>query len=120
MGNSSNFTGVPMNINGRPLNISMVAYDGCHKIYIPVKGQESQFMQSMENNGWNPTEDFYKIERAEDLLDIYLNSCPLRFIEQIDCGSGEDEFITIIPQCSFTDKDGFFDEELAKMAFASL
>ena len=61
-------------------------------------------MQSMENNGWNSNEDFYKIERAEDLLDMYLNSCPLRFIEQIDCSGVEDEFITIISQCSFTDK----------------
>ena len=116
----SDFAGVPMIINGRTLNISMAAYDGCHKIYIPVEGQESQFMQSMESSGWNPNEDFYKIERAQDLLDMYLNSCPLRFIEQIDCSDSEDEFITIIPQCSFTDEDGFFDEKLARDAFAPL
>ena len=113
-------TGIPMSINGIKLKVSMAAYDGCHKIYIPIEGQESLFMHSMENNGWNPNEDFYKIESVEDLMDMYLNSCPLRFIEQIDCSGGEEKFITIIPQCSFNDKDGFFDEELAKKAFISL
>ena len=115
-----NFTGIAMTINGNDLNISMAAYDGCHKIYIPVEGQESLFMLSMENRGWLPSEDFYKVERVEDILDMYLCSCPLRFIEQIDCSGDEDKFITIIPQCSFNDEDGFFDEDLAKEAFVSL
>ena len=113
------FIRMPMTINGVELNISMVAYDGCHKIYIPVEGQESLFMSSMENSSWIPSEDFYKIKSVVDLLDMYLNSCSLRFIEQIDCSGDEDNFITIIPQCSFNNKDGLFDEELARKAFVA-
>jgi len=111
------FKGVATVINGIALNISMALYDGCHKIYIPVSGQEDLFIQSMENNGWDRGEDFYKIESVDDIRQMYLNSCSLRFIEQIDCSGNENEFITIIPQCSFCDDEGFFDENLARAAF---
>ena len=109
-----------MNINGIELNISMAAFDGCHKIYIPTEGQEDLFIKSQLDNGYIWEEDFFKIESAEDLLKIYLSSCPMRFIEQIDCSGDENKFTTIIPQCAFLDEYDFFDEELAKAAFTTL
>jgi hypothetical protein len=96
-------------------NITIAAYDGCHKIYIPVKGQEEIFMKDFETRGWTD-EDFYKINSVEDLMNMYIDSCPLRFIQQLDCSGEEDQFIDIIPQCSFID-DEFFDEDLARKAF---
>ena len=110
--------GVQMTVNDFELNISIAAFDGCHKIYIPMKGQESEFIQSMEANGWIWEEDFYKIEKVTDLLDMYLSSCPLRFIQQVDCSGGEAMYIDIIPQGAFYTND-FFDEDLARKAFAA-
>ena len=99
-------------------NITMAAYDRCHKIYIPVEGQEETFIKDMEMNGWIFEEDFFKINSANDLMQMYLDSCPLRFIQQVDCNKiGEDRFINIIPQSSFINEDSFFDEDLAKQSF---
>ena len=115
-----------MTINNHKLNVTIAVYDGCHKIFIPVEGQEDLFISHMENNkGWVFEEDFYKISGVKDLMDMYLNSCSLRFIQQIDCGgataaSGNTEnFIDIIPQFEFTDDEGYFDEDAAKKAFAA-
>jgi len=109
--------GVHMTINGIELNISMAAYDGCHKIYIPVKGQEELFVRLLESKGWIWEEDFFKIESVEDLQNMYLYSCSLRFIQQIDCSGNEERFINIIPQCSFYNREGFFNEKRARKAF---
>ena len=106
-----------MIINNISLNIGMVAYDGCHKIYIPVSGQESLFIQSMEDKGWIFDEDFFRIDSVHDLQRMYMGSCSLRFITQIDCSGDEEKHTTIIPQSAFCDDDGFFDEDLAAIAF---
>ena len=106
-----------MTINNHKVNISMAAFDGCHKIYIPAEGQENLFIQLLEENGWIFEEDIYKIESAEDLMRMYLDSCPLRFIEQIDCSGAEEKYTIIIPQCAFNDGNGFFDEDSARKAF---
>jgi len=105
-----------MTINGKKINVSMAAFDGCHKIYIPVEGQEDLFKLSMIEKGWILDEDFFKINSVDDLKSMYLNSCPLRFIEQIDCSGDEDVFISVIPQGAFCD-EGDFDELLAAQAF---
>ena len=109
-----------MSINGVEIKVSMAAYDGCHKIYIPVEGQEDQFIWSMVDNDYIWDEDFFSVKSAEDLLEMYLSSCSLRFIQQIDYSSNEAEFTDIIPQCAFCDEEGFFSEELAKEAFMTL
>jgi hypothetical protein len=49
---------------------------------------------------------------------MYIDSCSLRFINQIDCSGDEDVFISIIPQCAFCDDNGSFDDDLAAQAFA--
>jgi len=107
-----------MIINGHNLNVTMAAFDGCHKIYIPVEGQENLFIQSMEEKGWIFDENFYKIKSRSDMMNMYIDSCGLRFIEQIDCSGNEDVFNTIIPQGAFCD-EGFFNEELVRQAFVA-
>ena len=108
-----------MSVNGIVINISMAAYDGCHKIYIPV-GQEELFIQSMVDNGWIWEEDFYQINSAKDLLEMYLHSCPLKFIQQIDYSGDEGKFTNIIPQHAFYRGDGSFDEAMARKAFIAI
>ena len=108
-----------MLINNHVVNISMAVFDDCHKIFIPVEGQEELFVKSMEKKGWIWEEDFYKIEKVDDIMGLYLNSCPLRFIQQIDFSGDEEKYLNIIPQCAFTDENGFFDEVLAKKAFVA-
>ena len=106
-----------MIISNCVVNPSIAVFDGCHKIFIPAEGQETAFIKSMEAQGWVWDEDFYKINSVEDLMNMYLDSCPLRFIQQIDVSGDQTEYLDIIPQSAFTD-EGFFDEELAKKAFA--
>ena len=70
----------------------------------------------MKDKGYTK-EDLYKIKSVSDLMNMYIDSCSLRFIEQIDCSGDEDIFIEIIPQCAFVDAEGYFDEDLARKAF---
>jgi len=72
-------------------------------------------MKDFETRGWTD-EDFYKINSVEDLMNMYIGSCGLRFINQLDYTKDGDEFISIIPQFAFTD-DKYFDEDLARKAF---
>ena len=107
-----------MTINGYTIgNPTVAVFDGCHKIFIPVEGHESVFVKKMEEVGWDWKEDFYKLDSANNLLAMYLDSCPLRFIQQFDFIDGEEIYTNIIPQCDFTDEDGFFDGESARAAF---
>ena len=110
---------IPMTINGHKLNVSFAAYDGCHKIYLPMNEQEDLFIKTLEKRGYVFEEDFYRIESVDELMDMFLRSCNLRFIQMIDCSGDEDGFINIIPQSSFFDDEDFFDEELARKAFVS-
>ena len=74
----------------------------------------------MIGKGWDFVEDFYKINCANDLMNMYMDSCPLRFIQQIDLSGEEPVFINIIPQCAFYDDEDIFDRDLARQAFAEL
>ena len=124
-----NGAGVRMVVNDFELDVAIVAYDGCHKIYVPTRGQESLFVQSFLENGWVWDEDFFEIKSAEELFAMYLNSCPLRLIQRVEYSVDSDnddnsnnnaKFINIIPQSSFVSKDGFFNEKLARAAFRSV
>jgi hypothetical protein len=101
-----------MIINKHHLNITIAAYDGCHKIYIPIEGQEDLFISKMEDKGWVYPDDFYKINNVTELRDMYIKSCPLRFIEQINFAKDKEEYIEIIPQGAFNDlyDDGVYEE----------
>ena len=108
-----------MIINGHDIKVDIAAYDGCHKIYIPVEGQEKLFIESMESKGWIPEEDIFKIDDRPDMMtEMYVNACSLRFIEQIDCSGDEDTFVSIIPQNAFCDDQGYFDDIAARATFS--
>lgn len=60
-----------MLINNEPVKTKgCFAYDGCHKIYIIEDNQDH--IEALESD--------YKIHNIDDLEDIYLTSCPLKFI----------------------------------------
>jgi hypothetical protein len=84
-----------------------------------MNGQEDLFIKTLEKQGYVFEENFYRIESVDELMDMFLRSCNLRFIQMIDCSGDEDGFINIIPQSSFFDDEDFFDEELARKAFVS-
>ena len=59
-------------------------YDGCHKIYLIETQQDKK---EFFNKDWEESE-IYPIAQ---LIDIYRNSCPLKFIDTCS-------FKTIVPQ----------------------
>ena len=108
-----------MTINGHSVNPQIAVYDGCHKIYIPAKGRENEFIDYFELNEWLWDEDFYKVNSVADLMNMYLDSCPLKFIQAVDASDMDNPlFVNIIPQNAFCDTEGFFDETAARRAFA--
>jgi len=108
-----------MTINGHIVNPQIAVYDGCHKIYIPAEGRENEFTNYFELHDWLWDEDFYKVNCVTDLMNMYLDSCPLRFIQAVDASDMDNPvFVNIIPQSAFYDTEGFFDEDAARMAFS--
>ena len=76
--------------------VDSIAWDECHKIYLLMNGEQTEFMQEY------PMQVRASDASAEELLDTlrfwYDNSCPLRFIQSCD-GSVEDtKFESHIPQ----------------------
>lgn len=64
--------------------IKSFAYDGCHKIYL-IENEDQ--LEEAEKN-------LYNIFSIDSLLEIYEDSCPLRFINYWDL-----EKPSLIPQC---------------------
>jgi len=121
-----------MTINRHKVNAKIAVYDGCHKIFIPADGkkQEERFIKYMEAKGWEWDKDFYKID-ANSIKDMYIDSCGLRFIHQLNIDDTHNldislesgvNYVEIIPQCEFVignDDDCYFDETAAAKAFAA-
>ncbi len=107
-----------MVINNHIVNPGVAQYDGCHKIYIPTDGQELQFIKDINEMG--ASNQLVRIHSADELRDMYINSCGLRFIQRVFYGPSGPEYENIIPQCAFVveNEDGaYFDEEAAAAAF---
>jgi len=66
------------------------AFDGCHKIYVL--------------KGWNDVKEFKKLDYElfkvdSGIIQCYLDSCSLRFIDLYDGSKGDDEeYIQVVPQ----------------------
>lgn len=73
-----------MKIGRCKTNAKEFFYDGCHKIYLIETPQDKK---EFFNKNWEET-DIYPIEQ---LIEIYRNSCPLKFIETCSLR-------TIVPQ----------------------
>lgn len=63
-------------INGMETDARLFAYDGCHKIYLIETKDVSEHVRMIEE----AEELGYRIELVDDLVEIYNNSCGLRFI----------------------------------------
>ena len=73
-----------MKIGKHKIKAKEFFYDGCHKIYlIETPHDKKDFL----SNGWEEC-DIYTIDQ---LIEIYRNSCPLKFIDTC-------ELKTIVPQ----------------------
>ena len=108
-----------MTINGHAVNPRLAVYDGCHKIYIPAENKEAEFIAHFEWHDWIWDEDSFAVNSEQDLMNMYLDSCSLRFIQAVDATNGDDPvFVDIIPQHAFYNSEGFFDEDAARRAFA--
>lgn len=64
-------------INGKEFTATEFFYDGCHKIYL-VDNEDGR--RQMFSAGWDEG-DVYPIE---ELPTVWVNTCPLRFINSAD------------------------------------
>lgn len=81
-------------INGINVSATEFFFDGCHKFYIPDTPED---YEKMYGCGWEPA-DLYPI----DLLpEIWVESCPLRFIESVDFSK------VYVPQCTAARFEGW-------------
>ena len=63
-----------------------LAYDGCHKIYLYKHYDAREF----EDLG-------YTLYPLDKLIECYLNSCPLRFVDAYD-SKAKDKYKIVVPQ----------------------
>lgn len=75
-----------MKISNHKIKAKEFFYDGCHKIYL-IEDEEDKkdFLY-----GYWEENDIYPIEQ---IVDIYMNACPLKFIQTC-------KLKTIVPQCA--------------------
>lgn len=76
-------------------NAQLVAWDGCHKIYVA--------MDEVEARWFNEREDYLKFRGTPEemfarLEEWYDRSCGLRFISGVESVGQETEFTKLIPQ----------------------
>lgn len=81
-------------INGITVTATEFFFDGCHKFYIPESPEDYEEMYA---RGWEPA-DLYPIRM---LPEIWVGSCPLRFIESVDFSK------TYVPQCTSARFEGW-------------
>jgi len=85
----------------------LIAFDGCHKIYIAMDTTESAWFRNDGN---------YKIvedtpdNMFDQLVKWYDESCPLKFITVVENTAGESVFTSLVPQGA-EDSDPWEDEE---------
>lgn len=80
-------------------NCVLIAFDGCHKIYLAMDETEAEFFRnpenyefSVENNGEN--------DLMDTLTDWYANSCDLKFIQAVWSNEADPNagFVSLISQ----------------------
>ena len=88
-----------MKINGFDVDkYKAFAFDGCHKIYLLKTKKEIGEFKKMEY-------DIYKMDSG--IIQCYLDSCPLRFIET-NGGKDCSKYLQVVPQgCEKVEFEGF-------------
>lgn len=77
-------------------NAFSLAFDGCHKIYI-VRDEITH--QTMIDLDYAPVRVTCRSDAVDQLFEWWEISCPLRFIQAVEHGAGDDEHFTcVIPQ----------------------
>ena len=69
----------------------LVAFDGCHKIYIAMTDVDAKWFEDRDDYTINKSTPS---EMYETVIGWYVGSCSLRFVSAIT----DDKFETVIPQ----------------------
>ena len=69
----------------------LVAFDGCHKIYIAMTDVDAKWFEDRDDYEINKSTPS---EMYETVIGWYVGSCSLRFVSAIT----DDKFETVIPQ----------------------
>ena len=80
-------------------NCVLIAFDGCHKIYLAMDETEAKFFRDPDNYEFS-----FENNTENDLLDIladwYTNSCDLKFIQAVWSNEADPNagFVSLISQ----------------------
>ena len=92
----------------------LIAFDGCHKIYLAMDEHEAQWFRENYNGKECDDRTFEGTAEAmlEKLKEWYEGSCPLRFIQSVERNEKDPNagFKSLIPQGA-SDDDGWYDDE---------
>lgn len=92
----------------------LIAFDGCHKIYLAMDEYEAQWFRENYNGKECDDRTFEGTAQAmlEKLKEWYEGSCPLRFIQSVERNERDPNagFKSLIPQGA-SDDDGWYDDE---------
>ena len=92
----------------------LIAFDGCHKIYLAMDEYEAQWFRENYNGKECDDRTFEGTAQAmlEKLKEWYEESCALRFIQSVERNEKDPNagFKTLIPQGAHDD-DGWYEDE---------
>ncbi len=82
----------------------LVAYDGCHKIYLAMDEDQAKWFRKFYVN----TED--RVVDGAGMLDTLVewweSACPCRFITAVHTKDNDAEFVELVPQGGVWDESG--------------
>lgn len=81
----------------------LVAWDGCHKIYLAMDSQQAQWFRDDYPHVVHGSPD----ELFDAVVGWYAESCPLRFVDAVrsEPGTDADQYDDLIPQFADDDDD---------------
>ena len=92
----------------------LIAFDGCHKIYLAMDEHEAQWFRENYNGTDCDDRNFTGTpqQMLEKLKEWYEGSCSLRFIQSVERNEKDPNagFKSLIPQGA-SDDDGWYDDE---------
>lgn len=81
----------------------LVAYDGCHKIYVAMDEDQAKWFKK---NYVKPTDQIVEGEDMLESLEEWWDcSCPCRFISAVYTKNDEPDFVDLISQFSAWEKN---------------
>jgi hypothetical protein len=85
----------------------LIAFDGCHKIYLAMDQEEAYFFRTNYQPGVVEVIHSSPAAMLATLEEWYDESCGLKFISAVwhDKGNPNDGFVSLISQCAGSDDD---------------